>query len=66
MSLRWRALSTQVRERRQTSRVPAAAHARQLKVAIRSDRPAGARKSVPQGHLIVAHYEVVGNGVALS
>jgi hypothetical protein len=30
---------------------------------IRSHRLAGTRKSVPQGHLIVAHYEVVGNGV---
>jgi hypothetical protein len=26
-------------------------------------RPAGARESVPQGHLKVAHYEVVGKGV---
>src|ERR1700737_5217697 len=25
--------------------------------------PRGARESVPQGHLIVAHYEVVGKGV---
>jgi hypothetical protein len=25
--------------------------------------PAGARESVPQGHLKVAHYEVVGKGV---
>jgi hypothetical protein len=37
-----------------------AAHARQHK-RLRSDRTApGARESVPQGHLIVAHYEVVG------
>jgi hypothetical protein len=42
---------------------PAAAHTRQLKVAIRSHRPAGARELVPQGHLIVAHHEVVGKGV---
>jgi hypothetical protein len=31
-----------------------------LKVAIRSHRLAGARESVPEGHLKVAHYEVVG------
>jgi hypothetical protein len=30
---------------------------------MRSRRPTGATESVPQGHLIVAHYEVVGKGV---
>jgi hypothetical protein len=37
-----------------------AAHARQHKRLRSGHRPAGARKLVPQGHLIVAHYEVVG------
>jgi hypothetical protein len=34
-----------------------------IKVAIRSHHPAEARESVPEGPLIVAHYEVVGKGV---
>jgi hypothetical protein len=37
-----------------------------IKVATRSHRPAGARESVPQGYLIVAHYEVVGKGVKIA